>query len=58
MIAPILLGWGITVDDVYIGEVYPNAEMKAKIEERIGLKNQLELARNERLRADIEAKTP
>lgn len=57
VIAPILLGWGVTVDDVYIGEVYPNAEVKAKIEERIGLKNQLELARNERQRADIEART-
>ena len=56
-IAPLLLNWGITVDDVYIGEVYPNDEVKRKIEERITLKNQLELAKNERQRADIEAKT-
>ncbi len=57
VIAPILLDWGITVDDVYIGEVYPNDEVKSKISERIALKNQLELAKNERIRADIEAKT-
>lgn len=57
VIAPILLDWGITVDDVYIGEVYPNQEISTKIQERIGLKNQLELAKNERVRADIEAKT-
>lgn len=56
-IAPILLSWGITVDDVYIGEVYPNQEVRSRIEERINLKNGLELAKNERTRADIEAQT-
>ena len=57
VVGPILLSWGITVDDVYIGEVYPNDSVKQKIEERIALKNGLELAKNERQRADIEAKT-
>lgn len=57
IIAPLLGGWGITVDDVFIGEVYPNEEIRQKIEERISLKNGLELAKNERQRADIEAKT-
>lgn len=57
VIAPILANWGITVDDVYIGEVYPSDEIRTRIEQRIALKNGLELAKNERQRADIDAHT-
>ncbi|MFZ4506661.1 MAG: SPFH domain-containing protein [Fimbriimonas sp.] len=57
IISPILGKWGITVDDVYIGEVYPNEQVRAKVEERINTKNQLELARVSLQRAGIEAKT-
>jgi regulator of protease activity HflC (stomatin/prohibitin superfamily) len=57
VIGPLLAEWGLTVDDVYIGEVYPNDEIRQRIEQRIGLKNQLELARNEQQRAGIEART-
>ncbi len=57
IIAPMLGGWGITVDDVYIGEVYPSDEVRQRIEQRITLQNDLELAKNERQRADIDART-
>lgn len=56
-ISPILADWGVTVDDIYLGEVYPSNEVLQRIQERISLKNDLELARTERQRADIEAKT-
>ena len=57
IVAPILLGWGITVDDVFVGEVYPNAEVKAKVEERIAMRNGLELAKVGLQRAQIDAET-
>lgn len=55
--APILEDWGITVDDVYVGEVYPNDEVRKKVEERIAMKNGLELAKVGLQRAGIDAKT-
>ncbi len=45
------------MDDVYIGEVYPSDEVRKRIEQRITLQNDLELAKNERQRADIDART-
>jgi regulator of protease activity HflC (stomatin/prohibitin superfamily) len=57
IIAPMLEEWGITVDDVYIGEVYPPEDVKTKIQERIKVKNDLELAKVALQRAKIDAET-
>lgn len=57
IIGPQLADWGITVDDVYVGEVYPNEEVKAKVEERIAMRNALELAKVGLQRAQIDAET-
>lgn len=57
IIKPILGDWGLTVDDVYVGEVYPNGEVKTKVEERIANVNQLELAKVSLERARIDAET-
>ncbi len=57
VVAPILARWGLTVDDVFIGEVYPNGEVKIKVDERIAMKNALELARVGLQRATIDAET-
>ena len=57
VISPILLAWGVTVDDVFIGEVYPNNEVKVKVDERIAMKNGLELAKVGLQRARIDAET-
>lgn len=57
VIGPLLMKYGITVDDVYIGEVYPSAEIQAKVSESIAVRTQLDTARNELERAKIDAKT-
>jgi regulator of protease activity HflC (stomatin/prohibitin superfamily) len=57
VIKPILEEWGITVDDVYVGEVYPNDQVKAKVNERITNVNSLELAKVSLQRAKIDAET-
>jgi len=57
VIKPILAGWGLTVDDVYVGEVYPSAQVKAKVDERIANVNALELAKVSLQRARIDAET-
>ena len=57
IVTPMLAGWGLTVDDVYVGEVYPNDEVKAKVEERIAMRNALELAKVGLQRARIDAET-
>lgn len=57
IVAPMMAGWGLTVDDVYVGEVYPNEEVKAKVEERIAMRNALELAKVGLQRATIDAET-
>ncbi len=57
VIAPILEGWGITVDDVYIGEVYPAEEVHQKVQERIAVRNSLELAKVALERSRIDAQT-
>jgi regulator of protease activity HflC (stomatin/prohibitin superfamily) len=56
-LAPILGSWGITVDDVYLGEVYPNEEVRSKVNERINMKNGLELAKVSLQRAQIDSQT-
>ena len=57
IIQPILADWGITVDDVYVGEVYPNQQVKQKVDERIAMKNSFELAKVGLQRATIDAQT-
>jgi regulator of protease activity HflC (stomatin/prohibitin superfamily) len=57
VLAPILDHWGITVDNVYIGEVYPQSEVAQKVQERLATRNDLELAREARKRAETDAKT-
>jgi regulator of protease activity HflC (stomatin/prohibitin superfamily) len=57
IITPILAESGITVDDVYIGEVHPSEEVRKKVEERIATRNQLELSKVELQRSQIDAQT-
>ena len=57
LLQPLLLAWGLTVDDVYIGEVYPPDDVRHKIEERIQARNLLELAKVQLQQATIDAKT-
>ena len=57
VISPMLGEWGITVDDVFIGEVHPHDEVRAKIQERIQVRNELELAKMALQRAKIDAQT-
>ena len=57
IVKPMLAGWGLTVDDVYVGEVYPNQEVHDKVQERIAAKNTLELAKVSLQRAKIDAET-
>lgn len=45
-----LLDWGLTVDNVYIGEVHPSEEINAKIQESLGRQNDL-------AQKDVEVKT-
>ncbi|MBL8048393.1 MAG: hypothetical protein JNJ45_06895 [Chthonomonas sp.] len=57
VLAPILADYGITIDDVFIGEVYPSAEVREKVSESIAVRTQLDTARNELERAKIDALT-
>ena len=57
VIAPIMSQWGVTVDDVYIGEVYPPNDIKNKVQERISARNELELAKIHLQKAKIDANT-
>ena len=57
LLQPLLLSWGVSVDDVYIGEVYPPEDIKEKINERIQARNLLELAKVHLQQATIDAKT-
>lgn len=57
VIAPILAEYAITVDDVYIGEVYPATEISQKVQERVAARNDLELAKVNLQKAQIDAKT-
>ncbi|HEY3779558.1 MAG TPA: SPFH domain-containing protein [Fimbriimonadaceae bacterium] len=56
-LAPILFDYGITVDDVYIGEVHPPAEIQSKAQERIARKNDLENAKIQLQKANLDAQT-
>lgn len=56
-IQPIMNDYGLTVDEVYIGEVYPAAEVLAKVQERVSKRNELELSKVNLEKARIDAKT-
>jgi regulator of protease activity HflC (stomatin/prohibitin superfamily) len=56
-LTPILARWGLTVDNVYIGEVYPSAEIQAKIQDSMAKRNELEQKRIELQQAQTEART-
>lgn len=57
VLGPILADFGITVDDVYIGEVFPNSEINKKVSERVAKRNELEQASIALDQAKIDAKT-
>jgi regulator of protease activity HflC (stomatin/prohibitin superfamily) len=57
IIAPIMAAWGVTIDDVYIGEVYPPEDIRNKVQERIAARNELELAKIRLQKAKIDAHT-
>lgn len=57
ILKPILSEYGLTVDDVYIGEVYPSKEVLAKVNERLNKYNELTVAKNHLDQARIEAQT-
>ncbi len=57
VLAPILLEFGISVDDVYVGEVFPNNEITTKVNERVAKRNELEKAGISLQQARIDAET-
>lgn len=57
VIKPILEEYGVTVDEVYIGEVYPAQEIMDTVADRVTKRNELELAKVNLERARIDAKT-
>ena len=57
VLAPILTRYGITVDDVFVGEVYPSDEIQQKVSESISVRTQLDTAKNDLERAKIDAGT-
>jgi regulator of protease activity HflC (stomatin/prohibitin superfamily) len=56
-LSPILARWGMTVDNVYIGEVYPSQEIQSKIQDSMAKRNELEQKRIELQQARTEART-
>ena len=57
LLTPKLAEWGITVDDVFLGEVYPADEVKKKVDERISVRAELDTATVGLKRAKVEAET-
>ena len=57
LLTPKLSAWGITVDDVFTGEVYPPEEVKQKVNERISVRAELDTAQVTLKRATVEAET-
>jgi regulator of protease activity HflC (stomatin/prohibitin superfamily) len=57
IITPKLAAWGITVDDVFTGEVYPPDAVKQKVDERISVRAELDTAQVTLKRARVEADT-
>ncbi len=56
-IQPIMNSYGLVVDEVYIGEVYPAEDILTKVQERVSKRNELELAKVNLEKARIDAKT-
>ena len=57
LLGPKLAAWGITVDDVFTGEVYPPDEVKRKVDERISVRSELDTATVALKRSKVEAET-
>jgi regulator of protease activity HflC (stomatin/prohibitin superfamily) len=57
VLSPLLAKWGISVVDVYVGEMYPAQEINNKVNESMTVRNELEKARIDKQRAITEAKT-
>ncbi|MGC4047255.1 MAG: SPFH domain-containing protein [Armatimonas sp.] len=57
LLVPKLGNWGLTVDDVFTGEVYPPEEVKQKVNERISVRAELDTAQVALKRARVEADT-
>lgn len=57
ILTPKLGGWGITVDDVFTGEVYPPDAVKQKVNDRISVRTELDTAQVTLKRARVEAET-
>lgn len=57
LLTPKLAAWGLTVDDVFTGEVYPPEEVKQKVNERISVRTELDTAQVTLKRATVEAET-
>jgi hypothetical protein len=57
VVAPILAEYGITVDDIAIGEIHPDKEIQARVAESVGIKAELDTKKTELERARIEAQT-
>lgn len=57
VLEPILSEFGISVDDVYVGEVFPSDQVTGKVNERVAKRNELEKATISLQQAEIEAKT-
>ena len=57
LLTPKLADWGITIDDVFLGEVYSPDEVKRKVEERISVRTELDTATVTLKRAKVEAET-
>ena len=57
VVAPILAEYGITVDDIAIGEIHPDKEIQARVAESVGMRAELDTKKTELERAQIEAQT-
>lgn len=57
VVQPILAEYGITVDDVAIGEIHPSKEIQDRVAESVGIRAELDTKRTELERARIEAQT-
>lgn len=57
VLMPIVTEWGLTLDEVEIGEVYPPEEVTDKIRERLAVQTDLETAKNDLAKARIDAVT-
>lgn len=57
VVAPILAEYGITVDDIAIGEIHPDREIQARVAESVGIRAELDTKKTELERARIEAQT-